>query len=603
MIMIARPRKPVSNPHDTPVGQASRSAYAPFSENATTILRERYLRRDDAGNLAEDPDGMLERVAHAIAAPARLFGEDSAFWEARFLERMRAFEFLPNSPTLMNAGLPGGQLAACFVLPIHDDLGSIFTALSQMARIHQSGGGTGFSFGALRPRNDRVRSTGGITSGPLSFMDLFDHATAVIRQGGRRRGANMAVLRVDHPDIEEFIAAKKTPARLQNFNLSVGVTESFLTAVDNRAPWELRNPRSSRLAGTVDAVSLFDKIVEAAWSTGDPGLLFLDNINKDNPTPSLGVIEATNPCGEQPLLPYECCTLGSINLSAFADGKSVAWRRLAAAVYDGVVFLDNVIEANHYPFAEIERATRRTRKIGLGIMGFADLLARLGIAYDSNEALGLAAKIAEFLTAQARAASVELGERRGSFPAFKDSLWPDRGFTSLRNAAATCVAPTGTISLLAGTSSSIEPFFALALARRVLDGQVLNEVNPLVEAELARLGATGHAALHAIREHGSLRRLTNLPEELRRRFPIAGEIAPEWHVRMQAAFQDHVDAGVSKTVNLPADAPASSVREVFSLARRLRLKGITVYRDGSRIGQTLSLFDEQARSDCRECAV
>lgn len=575
----------------------------PFSENATTILRERYLRRDDAGELVEDPSGMLQRVAHAIAAPARLFGEDSAFWEARFLERMRRFEFLPNSPTLMNAGSPGGQLAACFVVPIHDDLGSIFTTLSQMARIHQTGGGTGFSFSALRPRDDRVRSTGGITSGPLSFMDLFDHATAVIRQGGRRRGANMAVLRVDHPDIEEFIAAKKNPARLQNFNLSVGISDAFLTAVNNRTAWGLRNPRSSRIAGSLDALSLFDKIVEAAWSTGDPGLLFLDNINKDNPTPSLGIIEATNPCGEQPLLPYESCTLGSINLSAFADGNSVNWHGLAAAIYDAVVFLDNVIEANHYPFAEIEQATRRTRKIGLGIMGLADLLARIGIAYDSNEALSLAAKIAEFLTAQARAASVELGERRGPFPAFKDSIWPGRGFSSLRNATVTCVAPTGTISLLAGTSSSIEPFFAVALARRVLDGQVLNEVNLLVETELARLGATGHAALHAIREHGSVRRLTNLPEPLRRRFPIAVEIAPAWHVRMQAAFQAHVDAGVSKTVNLPADAPSSSVREVFRLAHRLRLKGITVYRDGSRIGQTLSLFDEQARSDCRECAV
>lgn len=591
-----------SNPHDTTVGRAG-SARAPFSENATTILRERYLRRDDAGDLVEDPGGMLQRVAHAIAAPARLFGEDGAFWKARFLERMRRFEFLPNSPTLMNAGSPGGQLAACFVVPIHDDLGSIFTTLSQMARIHQTGGGTGFSFSALRPRDDRVRSTGGITSGPLSFMDLFDHATAVIRQGGRRRGANMAVLRVDHPDIEEFIAAKKTPGRLQNFNLSVGITESFVTAVDNGAAWGLRNPRSNRIVGAVDAVSLFDKIVEAAWSTGDPGLLFLDNINKDNPTPSLGVIEATNPCGEQPLLPYESCTLGSINLSAFADGNSVNWHRLAAAIYDAVVFLDNVIEANHYPFAEIEQATRRTRKIGLGIMGLADLFARIGIAYDSTEALSLAAKIAEFLTARARAASVELGERRGSFPAFKDSIWPARGCSSLRNATVTCVAPTGTISLLAGTSSSIEPFFALALARRVLDGHVLNEVNPLVEAELARLGATGQTALHAIREHGSLRRLTNLPKELCRRFPIALEIAPQWHVRMQAAFQARVDAGVSKTVNLPPDAPLSSVREVFALARRLRVKGITVYRYGSRMGQTLSLIEEQARSDCRECAV
>lgn len=579
------------------------SLYPPFSEHALEVLSERYLRRNDAGELVETPDGMLARVARAIAEPATIFGEDSHFWEARFLERMRRLEFLPNSPTLMNAGLPGGQLAACFVLPITDDIDSIFAALSRMARIHQTGGGTGFSFSSLRPREDRVRSTGGISSGPISFMELFDRTTAVIRRGGRRRGANMAALRVDHPDIEEFIDAKRSPGHLENFNLSVGVTELFLGAVEAGTAFGLRNPRSGQISRTVDAATLFDRIVEAAWATGDPGLLFIDEINKHNPAPDLGAIETTNPCGEQPLLPYESCTLGSINLAAFAAGKSMDWEKLTEAIRDAVIFLDNVVETNHYPFPEIESATRQTRKIGLGVMGLADLLASIGIPYDSEQAVTLAEKIAKLLTAEARAASIELGERRGSFPALQKSLWPGRGLTALRNATVTCVAPTGTLSLIAGTSSSIEPFFALALARHIFDGKVMIEIHPAVEKELAGLGAIGEASLRALREHGSVRRSTNLPADLRRRFPIALEIAPKWHVRMQAAFQSHVDAGVSKTVNLPHDAPPSAVREVFNLARVLNLKGVTVYRYGSRAGQTFSLISDQAQSDCRECAV
>jgi ribonucleoside-diphosphate reductase alpha chain len=574
-----------------------------FSETAFEILRQRYLRRNDRGEVVETPDGMFERVAHAIAEPARLYGEDAKYWEKRFLERLCRLEFLPNSPTLMNAGLPNGQLAACFVLPIEDDLDSIFAALSRMARIHQTGGGTGFSFSRLRPREDRVSTTGGVTSGPLSFMDLFDQTTAVIRRGGRRRGANMAVLRIDHPDIEEFIDAKRNLLRLQNFNLSVGVTDAFWSALARGAAFALRNPRNGQVTRHVDPAELFDKLIDAAWATGDPGLLFLDEINRANPTPKLGEIEATNPCGEQPLLPYESCTLGSLNLAAFAAGNDLDWKNLAAAIDDAVVFLDNVIDANDYPIGEIERATRRTRKIGLGVMGLADLFARIGLAYDSEEALLFADKIAKFLTAQARATSMELGERRGSFPAFADSVWPRRGLTALRNATVTCVAPTGTISLIAGASSSIEPYFALALSRRVLDGSARTEINPLVERELQRLSSSGKDALEAIKQSGSLRNLTELPEELRRRFPIALEIAPAYHVGMQAAFQKHVDAAVSKTVNLPSDAPLSTVKEIFLLARERRLKGITVYRYGCRSEQTLSLIDTDARSDCRECAV
>ena len=574
-----------------------------LSDTALEILRARYLQRDDRGEVIETPEAMFERVAKAIAEPARGYGEDVSFWAARFFERMSRLEFLPNSPTLMNAGLPNGQLAACFVLPIEDDLDSIFAALSRMARIHQTGGGTGFSFSRLRPRDDRVSSTGGITSGPLSFMDLFDQTTAVIRQGGRRRGANMAVLRIDHPDIEEFIDAKRNPERLQNFNLSVGITEPFWSALSANSAFALRNSRTGSIARHVEARTLFDQIVAAAWATGDPGLLFLDEINLANPTPSLGAIEATNPCGEQPLLPYESCTLGSINLAAFYAKHDLDWVRLRQAIHDGVAFLDNVIDTNHYPFGAIETATRRTRKIGLGVMGLADLFALIGIAYDSEAGLQFADKIAKFFTAEAWTASIELTKRRGSFPTFAESVWPRRGFTALRNATVTCVAPTGTISLIAGASSSIEPYFALALSRRVLDGRIRTEVNPLVEAELAKLGALGLSARAMIEKHGSLRLLTEIPAELRRRFPSALEIAPEYHVGMQAAFQKHVDAAVSKTVNLPPDAPPSGVKEIFMLAHDLHLKGITVYRYGCRPGQTLSLIDEEARPDCRDCAV
>ena len=574
-----------------------------FCDAARAVLDERYLRRDDTGQLIEDPAGMFARVARAVAEPARAFGDDAAFWEARFLERMQRLEFLPNSPTLMNAGLSGGQLAACFVLPIEDDLDSIFAALSHMARIHQSGGGTGFSFSALRPRDDRVRSTGGTTSGPLSFMDLFDHTTAVIRTGGRRRGANMAVLRVDHPDIEAFVAAKRSSGRLENFNLSVGFTDAFGAALDAGACFALRNPRTGETVRTVSAPTLFHDIVAAAWETGDPGLLFLDEINRHNPTPALGIIDATNPCGEQPLLPYESCVLGSVNLERFAAQDGIDWERLGAAVHDGVVFLDNVIEATCFPFPEIGEATRRTRKIGLGVMGLAGLFAQIGVAYDSDAALALAERLAAFISAEGHNASMALGERRGSFPAFPDSVWRSRGAAAMRNATVTCVAPTGTISLLAGTSSGIEPFFALAVARRALDGRRFVEVNAQVAAALAPLGAAGDEALAAIRKHGSIRQLDWLPPELRRRFPIALEIAPIHHVRMQAAFQARVDAAVSKTVNLPTTAPVSAVRDVYQLARQLGLKGVTVYRYGCRPEQTFSLVDEELRHDCRECAV
>jgi len=574
-----------------------------FSPAALAVLEERYLLRDEQGQLVEDPIGMLRRVARALAAPAAKFGEKPEEWEERFFQRLASLQFLPNSPTLMNAGLPKGQLAACFVLPVEDDLDSIFTALLRMARIHQTGGGTGFSFSHLRARGDRVRSTGGVSSGPVSFMELFDHATAVIREGGRRRGANMAVLRVDHPDIDAFVRAKLSPGRLENFNLSVGITDAFFRAYDEGVPFPLVNPRNGQVVEQIDPRQLFSRIAEAAWQCGDPGLVFLDEINRHQPTPALGPIEATNPCGEQPLLPNESCVLGSLSLPRFVRGTSLDWEELRRAVHEAVVFLDNVIEVTGYPSLEIELATRRTRKVGLGIMGWADLLAILDIPYDSPAALELAGEVAVFINVEARIASVELARRRGPFPAFAESVWPARGFKTLRNAAVTCIAPTGTISLIAGVSSGIEPFFALAVCRRVLDGRRFVEIHPQVERLLTEMPNEAEAIRAHLEEHGSFGSLDLVPEAIRRRFRTAHEIAPEWHLKVQAQFQAYTDAAVSKTINLPAEATPQQVLDTYLLARELRVKGVTVYRYGSRPGQVLSLVDDAAQAECRECAV
>jgi ribonucleoside-diphosphate reductase alpha chain len=594
----------MAGPSDKPRGVPSTSnakSSDPFSDTALAILSERYFRHDSEGRCVEDATVMFRRVAECVARPARDFGEDSAVWAARFFAHMSRLEFLPNSPTLMNAGMEHGQLAACFVLPIEDDLESIFAALRLTARIHQSGGGTGFSFSRLRPRGDRVRSTGGIASGPVSFIELFDHTTSVIRRGGRRRGANMGVLRIDHPDVLEFVDAKRLPGRLENFNLSVGITDEFLAALDTGARFALHNPRTGAISNTIDARTLFDAIAHAAWTTGDPGLLFLDQINRNNPTPALGRIEATNPCGEQPLLSYESCTLGSLNLHAFLSERGdIDWIRLRETIRDAVVFLDNVIEVNDYPAPEIAAATRRTRKIGLGVMGFADLLAALGIAYQSDRGIATGAQIAQFIARHARQMSAELGARRGSFPAFTQSIWPQLGSSAMRNAAVSCVAPTGTISVIAGVSSGIEPFFSLATRRRALDGHEFLETNRAVERELSNLSVAGIAAVRTIAETGSLKNAAGVPETLKQRFPIAIEIDPMAHLRMQAAFQSHVDAAVSKTVNLPADASVETVRDIFIAAARLGLKGITIYRYGSRPGQVLSLG--AGTDDCRECA-
>lgn len=573
-----------------------------LSETAMAVLEARYLRRDESGRQIEDARGMLDRVATAIAEPCTRFGEDPELWRERFHQRLEQLEFLPNSPTLMNAGVAHGQLAACFVLPIEDNLESIFDTLGLAARIQQTGGGTGFSFSRLRPRGDVVQSTGGISSGPVSFMELFDHCTAVIRAGGRRRGANMAVLRVDHPDIFEFIDAKRHPGRLENFNLSVGVTADFFSALRRGTPFPLRDPRSGRVLGDAGAAKLFDRLTQAAWSGGDPGLLFLDEINRRNPLPLLGPIEATNPCGEQPLLPYESCTLGSINLGKFVSGEGINWDGLGETVRDAVRFLDNVIEASHYPAPRIRQATLNTRKIGLGVMGLADLLAAVGVPYNSRQGVRLGGEIAHFISRIACEASAQLGQLRGSFPAFEASLWRARGYKAMRNATVTCVAPTGTIGIIAGASSGIEPFFALATTRRILEGRKFAEVNPAVERELKRLGPVGDKAMALVRQTGTLSG-TATAEELKRRFPVALEIAPEFHLLMQAAFQEHVDAAVSKTVNLPTDASPQAVGEIFLRAHALHLKGVTIYRYGSRPEQTLNIVDHNATPDCRECSV
>jgi ribonucleoside-diphosphate reductase alpha chain len=564
--------------------------------NAVRVLQRRYLLRDERGEIIETPSQMFRRVAKAVAAADRLYDEhaDIDKTEEEFYQMMAKLEFLPNSPTLMNAGTPIGQLSACFVLPIDDSIVGIFDALKAMALIHQSGGGTGFSFSRLRPAGDTVRSTKGVASGPVSFMRIFDVAADVIKQGGKRRGANMGVLRVDHPDILEFISAKSKEGVLVNFNLSVGVTDAFMEAVEKDEEYELINPRTGEAERKLRAREVFDLIVNMAWRTGDPGLIFLDEINRHNPTPELGTIEATNPCGEVPLLPYESCNLGSINLAKMIKDDEVDWEKLGKTVRAAVHFLDNVIDINKYPLPEIERATKLTRKIGLGVMGFAELLLELGIPYNSEEALAKAEEIMKFISEEGRKMSVELAGQRGSFPAFSGSIWEKRGYRQIRNATVTTIAPTGTISIIAGTTSGIEPLFAVSYIRNVMSGVQLLEVNPTFERVAEERGFYSRELLAEVARVGSISKLEEIPEDVRRVFVTALDIAPEWHVRMQAAFQKYVDNAVSKTVNLPHSATPDDVRRVYLLAYKLKLKGITVYRYGSRVDQVLQIASPPA---------
>ncbi|MEM2700096.1 MAG: vitamin B12-dependent ribonucleotide reductase [Candidatus Bathyarchaeia archaeon] len=568
-----------------------------LSLNAISVLERRYLLKDESGRVIETPSQMFRRVAKAIARIDALYDKSANIEavEEEFYRVMASLEFLPNSPTLMNAGTDIGQLSACFVLPVGDSIEEIFDALKYMALIHKSGGGTGFSFSRLRPRGDVVKSTMGVASGPVSFMKIFDVATEVIKQGGRRRGANMGVLRVDHPDIIEFITAKEKEGVLSNFNISVGVTDEFMEAVEKDEYYSLVNPRNGAVVKRLKARAIFDLIATAAWKTGDPGLIFLDEINRKNPTPHVGVIESTNPCGEVPLLPYESCNLGSINLSRMVRDGEIDWDKLRRTVRIAVHFLDNVIDANKYPMPQIEKATKANRKIGLGVMGFAEMLIKLGIPYNSDEAIATAEKVMSFISEEARKKSVELGEERGSFPNFPGSIWERMGYGAMRNATVTSIAPTGTISIIAGTSSGIEPLFAVAFVRNVM-GTQLFEVNSVFEQIAKERGFYSTELISKIARTGSVQGLSEVPPDVKRIFVTALEIAPEWHVRMQAAFQKYTDNAVSKTVNLPHEATIDDVRRIFMMAWKLKCKGITVYRYGSKAEQVLVVGGVQTPS-------
>ena len=577
-----------------------------FTENSKVVMDRRYLSKDRQGRVLEDPEGMFRRVAHNLSQADLNYGateEQREATEEEFYQLMRRLEALPNSPTLMNAGRELQQLSACFVLPVEDSLDFIFDKVKQTALIHKSGGGTGFSFSRLRPAGDVVGSTGGIASGPVSFIRAFDTATDVVKQGGTRRGANMGILNVNHPDIRAFIKSKEDGVYLNNFNISVGVTREFMEKAKAGLYFDLISPRTGEVVGRENAREIFDLMAEMAWTTGDPGLVFLDVINRDNPNPQLGTIESTNPCGEQPLLPYESCNLASVNLTRMVKYSpstfevSIDWDRLAGAVRTTVHLLDNVIDMNRYPIPEIEEMSKRTRRIGLGVMGFSDLLIQLGIPYDSEEALAVAEQVMGRIQQETNDASAELASRRGPFPAWEGSAYnqpsaqPNAGSVlgsgPMRNSAPTTIAPTGTISIIAGASSGVEPLFALSYVRNVMDNTRLVEGYPYFQAVAKSEGFYSPELMEQLAERGTLETI-DVPQWVKEVFRTSHDISPEWHVRMQAAFQKHTDNSVSKTINFPKDATVDEVRRAYMLAYDLGCKGITVYRDGSKDGQVLS---------------
>jgi len=573
-----------------------------LTENAIKVLEKRYLAKDEDGNLLEDPEGMFRRVAKTVASADADYVSASELEtiEQEFFDMMANLEFLPNSPTLMNAGRPLGQLSACFVLPIEDSMEGIFETIKNAALIHKSGGGTGFSFSRLRPRGATVNSTGGVASGPISFMKVFNSATEAVKQGGTRRGANMGILRVDHPDILDFITCKRDNAEITNFNISVGITEEFMKAVEEDREYDLYDPHLKRSTGRLNARKVFDLIVDMAWNNGEPGIIFLDRLNRGNVTPELGEIESTNPCGEQPLLPYEACNLGSINLSLmlkYTDGRAeVDFDKLRDTVRKAVHFLDNVIDVNKYPLPEIDEMTRGTRKIGLGVMGWADMLCKLEIPYNSDKAIDLAKKIMQFIQDESRKASMELAERKGVFPYYDKSIYRDMGI-KVRNATTTTIAPTGTLSIIAGVSSGIEPLFAISYIRNVMDNVELVEVNPIFRQVAEREGFYSDELMKRIAKKGSISSFNEIPEKIRKVFVTSHDISPEAHVMMQAAFQRYTDNAVSKTVNLRHEATKQDVREVFLLAYRLNCKGVTIYRDGSRESQVLNIGTKNSKDN------
>ncbi|MBD3263031.1 vitamin B12-dependent ribonucleotide reductase [Candidatus Woesearchaeota archaeon] len=568
-----------------------------LTKNSRIVLEKRYLQKDENLNVIETPKQLFWRVAYNIASADKLYNPNANVIETakRFYNMMAKLKFLPNSPTLMNAGADLQQLSGCFVLPVGDSMEEIFDTIKNTALVHKSGGGTGFSFSRLRPKNDVVKSTGGVASGPISFMKVFNSATEEVKQGGTRRGANMGILNISHPNIIEFIKCKEEEGILNNFNISVAVTDKFMRAVENNEEFELINPKTKKVVKKINAKETFNLIVDKAWSNGEPGVVFIDILNKSNPTPELGEIESTNPCGEQPLLPYESCNLGSINLSKFVENNTVNWAKLKDITWLATHFLDNVIDVNSFPLPEIEKTTKANRKIGLGVMGFADMLIQLKIPYTSEKALELGEKIMAFIDKESKAASMKLAEQRGAFPNFNKSIY--KNGPKIRNATRTTIAPTGTIGVIAGASGGIEPLFAVAYTRHVKDslGADLVEINPYFEKALKEKGVYSNELISKVVKSNSIQKIKELPEDIRKIFVTAHDVTPKQHIRMQAAFQKHTDNAVSKTVNFPNKATREDVKNVYLLAYKLNCKGVTVYRDGSRQVQVLKTKKEDEK--------
>ena len=602
-----------------------------LTENAIKVLEKRYLKRDKNGVCTETPNDMFRRVAYTIASGNLQFGGNQAEIDKlseEFYNAITNLYFMPNSPTLMNAGRDLGQLAACFVLPVEDTLEGIFETIKNTALIHKSGGGTGFSFSRLRPKNDVVKSTMGVSSGPVSFMEVFNAATEAVKQGGTRRGANMGILRVDHPDIMEFIDCKSDLTKLNNFNISVALTDKFMEAYLNGEDYDLIHPNTKQSVGKLNAKKVFDKIVDNAWRTGEPGIIFIDTMNYDNPTPKLGQIESTNPCGEVPLLPYEACNLGSINLSRMVinkdNGYEIDWDLLAQTIRTAIRFLDNVIVINNYPLPQIGEMVSNNRKIGLGIMGWADMLMKLGISYSSDEGVNLAGQIMEFIDYESKCESVELSKKRGRFANFEGSIYDGENYLynkykgksagkitdemwlkldeeikkhGIRNATTTCIAPTGTISMIAGASGGIEPLFGLVFSRLILDNTELLEINPIFKEYMMNHNLYSEELMKEISKDGSVAHVSGVSDEVKRIFVTAHDISPYWHVKMQAAFQLHTDNAVSKTVNFVESATREDIENTYVLAYKSHLKGITVYRNNSRFFQPMNLKGDEKKKE------